>query len=202
MSDTTFQLVITDRIGKLTINCEGEKVNKLSTPVMEELKTILTQIKSNTEIDALLICSAKPDIFIAGADIAEIKDIVEPADGFQKAQNGQSVFNLLESLPFPTIAVIDGACLGGGTEFALACTYRIVSDNPKTQMGLPEVTLGILPGFGGTQRLPRLIGLQQALGLILTGKPVDGKKAYKIHLADALYDQAFLIDKATSFASR
>ncbi len=196
----TFRLSVSDRIGTLTIDCDGEKINKLSSPVMQELRETLSELKQNKDIDALLISSAKTDIFIAGADIAEIKDITDPSDGFQKAQNGQAVFNLLEALPFPTIAVIDGACLGGGTEFALACTYRIVSDNPKTQMGLPEVSLGILPGFGGTQRLPRLIGLQQALGMILPGKAVDGKKAFKIHLADAFYDQAFLMDKSLAFA--
>jgi 3-hydroxyacyl-CoA dehydrogenase / enoyl-CoA hydratase / 3-hydroxybutyryl-CoA epimerase len=112
--------------------------------------------------------------FIAGADIDAIEAIESPDQGAEAARRGQAVFGAIEALPVPTLAAIHGACMGGGTELALACRYRVISDHPSSRMGLPEVQLGILPGLGGTTRLPRLIGLQAALDLLLTGKTVSG----------------------------
>ncbi|MBT6121391.1 fatty-acid oxidation protein subunit alpha [bacterium] len=200
MKTTNFSLITKNGIGRLTFDLEDEKVNKLTTPVMKELNKLLDELKHKREIKVLIFCSAKKDIFIAGADIREIQDISDPSEGENKALMGQAVLNKIEALPFPTISAIDGAALGGGCEFALACTFRIASDNPKTQLGLPEVSLGIIPGFGGTQRLPRLIGVSKAMPLILTGKSIDHKKSEKIGLIDAFYSQAFFDDGVESFA--
>ncbi|MBU0579980.1 MAG: enoyl-CoA hydratase/isomerase family protein [Candidatus Margulisbacteria bacterium] len=194
-----FKFSVVDSIAHVVFDLEGEKVNKLSTPVMQELDKLLDKINASSDINAVIISSAKPGIFIAGADIKEIEGITMPAEGEAKAKEGHKVFFKLENLKPLTIAAIDGACLGGGLELALACDFRIVTDHPKTTIGAPEVNLGILPGFGGTQRLPKLIGLQQGLGLILSGKPVDGKKALKIGLADKMVHSEFLPEKALEF---
>ena len=200
MNQKTFRLEVhSDGISDLIFDLADEKVNKFSTPVMEELSHVLDELKDNVKIKVLVIRSTKRDIFIAGADIAEIAGIREEETGRRLAEKGQAIFNKLENLPFPTVAVIHGACLGGGLEFSLACTFRIASDHPKTQLGLPEVNLGVVPGFGGTQRLPRLIGLSQALPMILTGKPVNGSKAYKIKLVDACIASEFFTERVNDF---
>jgi 3-hydroxyacyl-CoA dehydrogenase / enoyl-CoA hydratase / 3-hydroxybutyryl-CoA epimerase len=191
-------------IGWLTFDYPGEKVNKFSTHVMEELNSVLDEVAANPSVRALVIQSAKKGIFIAGADVKEIYDIMsqgeEVAPLVQKLlSRGQETFNKLEQLRCPTIAVIDGACMGGGTEFSLACTYRVVTDHAKTSIALPEVNLGIIPGWGGTQRLPKLIGLQNSLPMILGGKKVDGKKAFKLKLADSIIPHEFLKDRLPDF---
>lgn len=183
----------------LTFDLEGEKVNKLSTPVMRAFESTLHELSHDSSISVLMITSAKPGIFIAGADLDEIKGISTIEDGIEKTKMGQAIFSVLETLPFPTVAAIRGACLGGGLELALACTFRIASDDDKTQLGLPEVNLGIIPGFGGTQRLPRLIGLAHALPLILTGKPVIAKKALSIKLVDQLVSSTFFETQSEAF---
>lgn len=149
-------------IATLVFDLPGEKINKFSTPVMKEFEGIIDDLKTHNDIRALIITSAKPDIFIAGADVKEIQRADASAAG-DLIKGGHRTFNKLSHLPFPTIAMINGVCLGGGMELALACTYRVVTDNPKTMLGLPEVTLGIMPGWGGTQRMPRLIGLTEGL---------------------------------------
>jgi 3-hydroxyacyl-CoA dehydrogenase / enoyl-CoA hydratase / 3-hydroxybutyryl-CoA epimerase len=189
-----------DGIFALDFDLPGEKVNKLSSPIMQELDHIIDSLRENREVKVLLIRSLKKGIFIAGADISEINDIHTKEDGVAKAESGQKIFDKLESLPFPTVSVINGACVGGGLELALACEYRIATDNAKTSIGLVEVSLGIIPGFGGTQRLPRLIGLQRALPLILAGKAVKAKKALKLNIIDALYPQEFIDEKSMGFA--
>lgn len=186
-------------LARLVFDLQGEKVNKFSEPVIIELEGILTSLKERNDIKVMTVESAKDGIFIAGADINELAGITEPAEGEDKARKGQAIFNQTASLPFPTVAVIDGACLGGGLEFALSCTYRVVTDNKKTLLGCPEVQLGILPGWGGTQRLPRLIGLPESLTMILTGKPVSGSKAYRIGLADAYAAKEFVEEKKEEF---
>ncbi|MCB1112372.1 MAG: enoyl-CoA hydratase/isomerase family protein [Chlamydiia bacterium] len=189
-----------DKIAWLTFDLPGEKINKLSPPVLDELEQILDDLATVSDIKALAITSAKEGVFIAGADLDSFKDAFdEPSIAEKIVRKGHRVFDKLAAFHFPTIAVINGACLGGGLELALACKYRVVSDSPKTQLGLPEVTLGIMPGWGGTQRLPRLIGLQPAMKLILTGKPVDGKKAFKMKLADAILAYEFFEDQTKIF---
>jgi len=167
----------------LTFDLAGEKVNKLSTPVMMELKTHLEKLKSSSA-KFVVFKSAKPKIFIAGADIEEIKQLRTAEQVNFAVSNGQNIFNMIEDLPMPTMAVVNGACAGGGCELILACDYRIASEDSSTRIGLPETQLGILPGFGGCVRMPRVVGIQAALDVILAGKLLNAKKAQKIGLVD------------------
>ena len=169
--------------------------NVLSVEVLDELDTVLN-ILSGKKPKGLIILSAKQNGFIAGADIQEftkLKDLSE-AEGLIKL--GQSVFKQLEKLSFPTVSLIHGFCLGGGLELALACRYRIARDDLHTRLGLPEVKLGIHPGFGGTVRLTRLIGVPKAMDLILTGRTIDVYKAKKIGIIDYIVPDRHLQDMA------
>ncbi len=187
-------------VARLVFDYPGEKVNKISLAVLEELDTLLEGIKDNQQIKALVITSAKEGIFIAGADLKSFEGLFNDFDLAQgMIEMGHNVFNKLQVLPFPSIAVINGVCLGGGLELALSCTYRIVGDHPKTSLGLPETNLGIFPGWGGTQRLPKLVGLMEGLKMVLSGRPVNAKKAFRIHLADAIYSSEFINDKLEEF---
>ena len=192
----------TDGVAWLIIDTPG-KLNVLSTEVMTQLNARIDEIESAISagrIKALIIRSGKEGSFIAGADINEIVAITDPRDGAIKAATGQGVFTRIERLKVPTVAAVDGICLGGGTELILACGYRLASDRKETRIGLPEVQLGILPGFGGTTRLPRLIGLSAALQIILTGKPVDARKAEKIGLIDEKVPTPILYARAAELA--
>lgn len=181
-----------DGIAEIKFDLPGEKVNKFSVPILKELESLLDAVRDDSAIKVLKFTSGKENSFIAGADLHSF----EPAftDASQVApiiHTGHQVFKKVSELPFPTVAIINGACMGGGCEFILSCSYRVATDNPKTLIGLPEVNLGIYPGWGGTQRLPRLIGLSEALGIILPGKVVPAYKAWKIHLVDALIPYEF-----------
>lgn len=186
-------------IAVLEFDLPDKKVNLLSTPVLDRLEQIIEELGERNDVKAALIVSAKEDVFIAGADVAEITAIKEAGEGEQKAAKGQAILQALNALKFPVIAAIDGICLGGGTELALACHYRIASDSDKTNIGLPEVNLGILPGFGGTQRLPKLIGIQAALDMILSGRPVDARKALQTRLVDQLVPKNTMVQEALRF---
>lgn len=195
-----FKQSIDDKgIATLCFDLESEKVNKFSSDVMLEFESHLDELKKDSSIKLLVITSAKKGIFIAGADIRELQRFQNRSIALEKAKKGQDVFNKLKSLPFPTLAVINGACMGGGMECALACDYRLATTNPKTQLALPEVNLGILPGWGGTQRLPRLVGLTQSLTMILTGKPVNGSKALRSGLINKLVAHEFLEDELPKY---
>lgn len=196
--NTYFTYTVKDSIAEIVLNDTASPVNILSTPMMQEFETMIDSL-AHAPLNALVIRSSKKDVFIAGADIHEIAGITDSAAAIEKSKRGQDILAMLAALPFPTVAVIDGACLGGGLELALACTYRLVTDNAAVKLGLPETTLGILPGFGGTWRLPRLIGMAQALPMILTGKSVDGAKAVKLGLADGIYPAAFIGDAVSAF---
>lgn len=178
-----------NNIGCIELDLEGSKVNLLTSTVLKELDSALETVKAKTGLDAVIIVSKKKDVFIAGADIKEIEQITDPRDGEDKSKAGQNILNKLEDLKTPTIAVIDGVALGGGCELVLACQYRLATFNEKVKIGLPEVNLGILPGFGGTYRLPRLIGLAEGLKMILSAKPVDSRKALRLGLVDRLVSQ-------------
>lgn len=177
----------------------GEKVNKFSTPVMMRLKDVVGELK-NSSYKAVIFKSNKPKIFIAGADIEEIKSMTTKEQFDQAVKSGQDILSMVEDLPMPTIAAVNGACMGGGCEFILACDYRIASDDSSTKIGLPEIQLGILPGFGGTQRMPRVIGLQAALDIILAGKAVSSKRALKSGLVDKVVHPNLLQDQAVKWA--
>ena len=179
----------------------GEKANKLSTPNMLRLFELLADLEKDKKIGALVVMSKKPTIFIAGADISEISKMTSGEATAEALMKLQSVFTFLENLSIPSIAAIHGACMGGGTELSLACDYRIATDAPETKIALPEVMLGVLPGWGGTQRMPRLIGLEASLDLILTGKAVDGKKAKKLGLVDKVVPKENLEMRALEWAN-
>lgn len=177
----------------------GEKVNKLSTPIMVRLREVIGELRKST-YKAVIFKSNKPKIFIAGADIDEIKSMNQK-EQFEKAVGqGQEIFNELEDLPMPTIAAIHGACAGGGCELVMACDYRIATDDASTRIGLPETKLGILPGFGGCVRMPRLLGLENAFDIILNGKLVAGQKALKIGLVDQVVYPTILMEQALKMA--
>jgi 3-hydroxyacyl-CoA dehydrogenase/enoyl-CoA hydratase/3-hydroxybutyryl-CoA epimerase len=157
--------------------------NVLSGEVLEELNLILTEVTKENP-SGLIILSDKPGGFIAGADIKEFTQLQDTSQAAELIMRGQSVLDRLEELPFPTVSLIHGFCLGGGLELAMACTYRVAEDDQRTRFGLPEVNLGIHPGFGGTVRLPRLVGTTAAMDMMLTGRTLDAKKAKKIGLVD------------------
>ena len=175
-------------IGRITFDDPERKVNVLTEAVMVRLADIVREIQSLAEqgrIRAVVFRSGK-DGFIAGADVGAIEAIADPEAGAEASRFGQAVFRAIEELSVPTVAAIHGVCLGGGTELALSCSHRVASDSPKTAIGLPEVLLGILPAWGGTTRLPRLVGLQAALDMILTGRQISASKAKRIGFVDAV----------------
>lgn len=192
--------ISTDGIAKVVFDIPGEKVNTFSPSVIEEFDQLLQELEKNSSIKALILTSGKPDSFIAGADLKGFAPAFkDPALLEKLIRSGHKTFSRLQNLPFPSVAVIHGTCLGGGLECALACTYRVVTDHPKTLLALPETTLGIVPGWGGTQRLPRLVGLIEGLGMILSGRRLNGLKAYKIHLADLVVASEFRDEKVDEF---
>lgn len=197
-----FNLKIENKIAILEFDQPDSKVNVLNTETMQELAEIIDKLAKkgcSQEVKALLITSKKNNIFIAGADIKEIENITSAQKAKEKAESGKSILNNLAGLNLITVAVIDGACLGGGFELALACKYRVASFSDKVRIGLPEVKLGIIPGFGGTQRLPRLIGLTKALVMILSSQMISGKLALKYGVVDKLFPQIRLIDDSLDF---
>jgi 3-hydroxyacyl-CoA dehydrogenase/enoyl-CoA hydratase/3-hydroxybutyryl-CoA epimerase len=172
--------------GWLILDAPGEKVNKLTLRSLEQLATLLQEAAAAAGIKGLVVASAKEGQFIAGADVKEIASVRDPEEARRLAARGQEVFQALADLPFPTAAAINGPCMGGGTELALACDLRVAADAETVSIALPEVRLGILPGFGGTQRLPRLVGLRRALDVILTGKNLDARRALRLGVVDRL----------------
>lgn len=196
------QLDIDDQgIATLTLDVPGEKLNVLSPEVFEQLDARFDEIKSNEEIKALCVVSGKAGSFVAGADIKFLATLKSAEEGAEGSRAAQQVFQKLEDLDLPVVCAIDGVCLGGGLELALACHYRLVSDNPATILGLPEVQLGLIPGAGGTQRLPRLVGFTESLDMILTGKKTRAKKAKRIGLADELVPVELIHSRAVKAAS-
>ena len=195
--------IASDGVAWIIFDNGESRPNILTRDVMQRLGNALEQIEnatSNGRVRAVVIRSGKAGSFIAGADIAEFATLSDALEGEAGARAGQQLFARVDALRVPTVCAIDGICLGGGTELALACDYRIASDRPETKIGLPEVRLGILPGFGGTTRLPRLVGLQAALDLILTGSNADARKALKIGLVDERVHPAILYERARAAA--
>ena len=192
-----------DGVAWLVFDDPGSKVNVLSAAVMRRLDDLVGEIEEGIRggaIRAVVIRSGKDGHFIAGADVDEIVAITDVAEATGKAAAGQRVFQRVHELSVPTVAAIDGSCLGGGTELALACDIRLASDREETKIGLPEVRLGIIPGFGGTTRLPRLIGLMAASDLILTGRTVDARKAQRLGLVHERMHPGVLVSRAKAVA--
>jgi 3-hydroxyacyl-CoA dehydrogenase/enoyl-CoA hydratase/3-hydroxybutyryl-CoA epimerase len=189
-----------DGILVLTLDVPGEKVNTLKKSVLEEFQWLMTETEADRSVKAVVLQSGKPDNFIAGADINEFLSIRSALEGETMSRAGHAFLDRLEALPVPVVAAIHGSCMGGGTETVLACRYRIASDDAKTALGLPEVLLGLLPGAGGTQRLPRLIGLAKSLDLILTGRTLKAARALRVGLVDEVVPQTVLLRAAKKAA--
>jgi enoyl-CoA hydratase len=170
---------VADSIAVLTIDQPESKVNVLSRAMWYELEEAFRGLAQRSDVVGLIVASAKPGIFIAGADLKELADVPGPdhAPTRQFIEHGLRVLNALENLPFPTVACVDGAALGGGLEVTLACDYRLAGTNLKAKFGLPETTLGLVPGWGGTQRLPRIVGPISAIEMILGNLQLDAEAA-------------------------
>ncbi len=193
-----------ERIAWITFDDPDRKLNVLTEPVLRTFDARLDDAlegATSGRIRALVIRSGKARSFIAGADVAAIAAVESPDEGRDAATTGQALFQKIADLPVPTIAAIHGICLGGGLEMSLACSYRVASDSDATKMGLPEVQLGILPAWGGTTRLPRLIGLQAALDMLLTGKTLDGRRALKRGLVSAVVPAELFSGAVSAFVA-
>jgi len=188
-----------DSIVWLTIDKPGTSANVLSSGVLRELDAVLDPLAASPP-RALIVISAKKSGFVAGADIKEFTGITNIEEGYRLIHGGQEVLNRLEALPCPTVAAIHGFALGGGLELALACRYRVAVNDERLSLGLPEVQLGIHPGFGGTVRTVRLVGVRPAMEMMLTGKPVRADKALRIGLVDKLVAAAELRNAAKEIA--
>ena len=199
---SAFTVATDNGIAVVTLDLPGEPVNKLNAAVSDEFKSLLDRLAGDGGVRAVVLISGKPDTFIAGADIEEFVRLRTQADAEALSRDAQATMNRVAAFPKPIIAAINGACLGGGFELALACHYRIASDSPKTQIGLPEVQLGLLPGAGGTQRLPRLVGVRAALDMILAGKSERAQKAHKLGMVDELVPASILRQVAVAAADR
>ncbi|QDI07600.1 Fatty acid oxidation complex subunit alpha [Klebsiella electrica] len=189
-----------DNVAVITIDAPGEKMNTLKAEFGQQVRAIVRQIRDNKSLRGAVLISAKPDNFIAGADINMIARCATAQEAQALARQGQQIMAEIHGLAIPVIAAIHGACLGGGLELALACHGRVCSDDEKTRLGLPEVQLGLLPGSGGTQRLPRLIGVSGALEMILTGKQLRPRQALKAGLVDEVVAQSILLQTAVELA--
>src|SRR3954464_3618745 len=189
-------------IAVITFDLPGEPVNKLTAAVRVEIEALLIRLRDDSSTRAVVLISGKPDSFIAGADIQEFTALTSQDAAERLSFEGQETVSRIETSHKPIVAAIHGACLGGGLEFALACHYRIATDHPKTQLGLPEVQLGLIPGAGGCQRLPRLIGVRAALDMILTGKSERAGKALRLGMVDELVPPSILRRVAVSAAER
>jgi 3-hydroxyacyl-CoA dehydrogenase/enoyl-CoA hydratase/3-hydroxybutyryl-CoA epimerase len=189
---TALTMEMVDGVAVITFDLKGESINKFSPAVIDEFTAMIERIEQDQAVKAAVLLSGKPGTFIAGADIDQFLEFKTAEDARKASAFGHTMMTRIEKGRVPVVAAIEGACLGGGLEFALACAYRIAADTPKTVLALPEVQLGLIPGAGGTQRLPRRVGLQVALDMILTGKNVRAKKALQTNLVDELVHPSIL----------
>ncbi|TWT46688.1 3-hydroxyacyl-CoA dehydrogenase NAD-binding domain-containing protein [Botrimarina hoheduenensis] len=192
------------RVAVLTLDLPGKSANLLSAAVLDELSAHFDKVDAAHDARGLVITSAKPGVFIAGADLREFAAGLDrpPAEIIAMARRGQTLFARLAEAAYPTVAAIAGVCVGGGAELAIWCDRRVMADTPATQFGFPEVKLGLFPGWGGTARTPRVIGLANALELVTSGESVDAGEAYKLGLADDLVPPAESSSLADPSASR
>jgi enoyl-CoA hydratase len=186
------ELLIEEDIAVLTISRQ-DKLNALNAGVIGELGEALRAARENEAVRGIILTGAGPKAFVAGADIAELARM-NPLSGITVSRQGQDTFRFLERMPKPVLAAVNGFALGGGLELALACHLRIASSNAR--FGLPEVKLGIIPGYGGTVRLPRLVGRGRALEMILTGEMIDAAEAHRIGLVNRVVEPAELMNEA------
>src|SRR3954469_18146129 len=187
-----------NHIAYVTIN-RPEKLNALNMAVMEELRTAFTAIKSDADVRVAILTGSGEKAFVAGADIGELSKH-NAVSAKEYTHKGQSVLDLIENLGKPVIACINGFALGGGCELAMACTMRLAAENAK--LGQPEVKLGIIPGYGGTQRLPRLVGKGLAMQLVLTGEMITAQEAHRIGLVNEVVAAGELVHRAEAIAQK
>ncbi len=187
-----------DNIGVLTVN-RPDKLNALSNELTEELQHLLDEIEKDVDLRVVVITGAGDKAFVAGADINELVER-DALKGRDVSRFRQALFARIENLPVPVIAAVNGYALGGGLELALACNIRIASE--KAQFGAPEVKLGIIPGDGGTQRLPRLVGLGRAMELVLTGDFIDAQEAHRIGLVNRVVSPDELMESVMALAKK
>jgi enoyl-CoA hydratase len=183
---TTYKNVlydVKDGLATVTVN-RPDKLNALNAETVDEIRRAFEAVRDAADVRAAILTGSGEKAFIAGADIAELAK-QSPISGVETSRKGQAVMSLIENMTKPVIAAINGYALGGGCEIALACTLRVAAETAK--IGLPEVSLGIIPGYGGTQRLARLVGLGRALELVLTGDMIDAKEAHRIGLVNRLF---------------
>ncbi|MFN9454276.1 MAG: fatty acid oxidation complex subunit alpha FadJ [Gemmatimonadota bacterium] len=190
--DAIFRVDMADGIAVVTFDLPGSPVNIFTAAVRDAFPPMLARLQADATVRAIVFVSGKPDSFIAGADAEELGRIGSATEAERLSREGHALLDRVERSRAPVVAAIHGACLGGGLELAMACAYRIATDHPKTTLGLPEVQLGILPGGGGTQRMPRLVGLATALDMMLAGKAVKARKARAIGLVHEVVHPAIL----------
>lgn len=183
----------------VTINRE-EKLNALNAQTLQEIDHVVEQVYQDNSIRAVILTGKGTKAFVAGADISEFTQLASMTDGMMLAKRGQTLFRKIENCPKPVVAAVNGFALGGGCELALACHFRIASEN--AQFGLPEVTLGIIPGYGGTQRLTQLIGKGRAFELILTGERISAAEAHRIGLVNHVVPLENLIPKVEEILAK
>lgn len=189
-----------DGVLVVSLDVPGEKLNVLNLELLDEFESVFRKIDGDASVRGVVLISGKDEGFIAGADIRQFVGVKTAADAAALAGKGHALLNRIEGSRVPFVAAINGVCLGGGTELSLACAGRVASDDPKTALGLPEVQLGIVPGMGGTQRLPRLVGLALSLDMILTARNLKAPKAKKVGLVDEVVPRAILEDTAAALA--
>jgi len=185
-------------IGYVTLN-RPEKLNALNRKLVQELSACFHSIQGDDEVKAVILTGAGDKAFAAGADVSELA-LQSPIEGRETSRRGQRIFSLIENLGKPVIAAVNGYALGGGCELAMACTLRVAADTSR--LGQPEVRLGIIPGYAGTQRLPRLVGKARALEMILTGEAVTAQEAYRIGLVNLVVKPSELISAAETLARK
>ncbi|WHY89832.1 enoyl-CoA hydratase-related protein [Neobacillus cucumis] len=185
--------------GTALITINHPPVNALSPQIMKELDETIIMLKQKNEVQVVIITGAGDKAFVAGADIKQFLDM-SPELGYELAKSGQRIFDKIEEFEIPVIAAIEGFSLGAGCELAMACDIRIAGET--AQFGQPEVNLGIIPGYGGTQRLPRLVGAGKAKELIFSGDTIDAKEAYRIGLVDILVPSGEALNQAYSFSAK
>jgi enoyl-CoA hydratase len=196
MSYQSLLYEVKSRIATVTIN-RPDKLNALNAQAKSELNEVFTQIKTDSSVDVVILTGAGEKAFVAGTDIGELTTLNKET-GAELSTKGQEVFDLIENLGKPVIAAVNGYALGGGCELALACHIRIASENAK--FGQPEVNLAVIPGYGGTQRLARLIGKGRAMEIILTGNPIDAQEALRVGLVNKVVPQSELLSTAMNMA--
>ncbi|MFB6264415.1 MAG: enoyl-CoA hydratase-related protein, partial [Bradymonadaceae bacterium] len=190
-----------DGIAYLDIDVEGEPVNTLSPAMTGRFEELLDGLGREAGLEGVVLHSSKPDNFIAGFDIEKLRELRDDADEMRSLiRRGHRLMSQFEELDAPIVAAVDGSCLGGGLEVALACSGRVAADTEATSFGFPEVKLGVIPGLGGTQRLPRVIDPQLALKMILTGKEIDPDEAHDEGLVEDVVHPGILLDRAADLA--